>query len=289
MKITDAQIEQLDRKGYVVVPDFLDAATLGEAQRTLALEHPTRETYHADPAKYGRYQESQFAGLTLFPYKDWGLNQLPVYPDLIDAAERFLGSEDLEIYKVELWAKYSGGINYDQPHHRDYGNHTLCVPSTDGRHRQLTTFILLSDVGPGDGPTKVIPLDQSQDVPLVPTYQDDGALLDRELAATGSAGSLLMYRTDVLHRGSAMIGDRTARFAMLVDFQQRGWPWQGKMSWPIYASRPEMNAALSRMTPRQRDLFNWPAPGSDYWTEQTLRDTAKRYPHMDMSPYRMPA
>ena len=39
------------------------------------------------------------------------------------------------------------------------------------------------------------------------------------------------------------------------------------------------------MTPRQRDLFGWPPPGSDYWNEQTLRDVAARYPHMDMTPY----
>jgi hypothetical protein len=34
----------------------------------------------------------------------------------------------LSLYKVELWAKYSGAANYDQPLHRDFGNHTLVVP-----------------------------------------------------------------------------------------------------------------------------------------------------------------
>ncbi|OJF90286.1 phytanoyl-CoA dioxygenase family protein [Pararhizobium antarcticum] len=224
--------------------------------------------------------------MALFPYPTWDLNLLPVYPDLIDAAERFLGTEDLEIYKVELWAKYSGAINYDQAHHRDYGNHTLAVPSMDGRHRQMTTFILLSDVTLEDGPTKVVPLELTRDLPLVPDRLPMGEYFDREVSITGKAGSLMIYRTDVLHRGSNITGAERSRFAMLVDFQKRGWGWQGRMSWPDRALKPEMNNALSRMTPRQRDLFNWPAQGSEYWNDQTLRDVAARYPNMDLSPYR---
>jgi len=73
---------------------------------------------------------------------------------------------------------------------------------------------------------------------------------------------------------------------MLVDFQERGWRWQGKMSWPHHAGRHEMIDALERMTPRERDLFGWPPPGSEYWNEQTLADVGARYPRMDMTPYR---
>ena len=52
----------------------------------------------------------------------------------------------MHLYKVELWAKYSGASNYDQPLHRDYGSHSLVVPRRDGGYQQLTTFIFLSDV-----------------------------------------------------------------------------------------------------------------------------------------------
>lgn len=34
-------------------------------------------------------------------------------------------------------------------------------------------------------------------------------------------------------------------------------------------------------------LFGFPAPGEEYWDTQTLRDVGKRYPHMDMTPYRL--
>jgi hypothetical protein len=95
----------------------------------------------------------------------------------------------------------------------------------------------------------------------------------------------MIYKTDVLHRGSDFGAPGRSRFAMLIDYQQRGWRWNGKMSWPHHAGSQHMAAALSAMTPRQRDLLGFPPPGSEYWNAQTLRDVAARYPDMDMSPY----
>jgi hypothetical protein len=208
-----------------------------------------------------------------------------VHPDLVDAAERFLASRDIEIYKVELWAKYAGAIDYDQMHHRDFGNHTLVVPRADGRHVQMTTFLLLSDVTELDGPTKLVPLKDSAAYPLTPRQLPMGELFDKEISAEAPAGSLLIYKTDVLHRGSDFRAPGRSRFAMLVDFQERGWRWNGKMSWPDHAERAGMTEAMVRMSPRERDLFGWPPAGSDYWNAQTLRDVALRYPDIDLTPY----
>jgi hypothetical protein len=285
MRVPDRQLAEVWDRGFTVVEGFLDPATLAAAQAALWAVFPRPEDYFADPARHPDYAASQFAGLKLFPYPSWDLNRLAVHPDLVDAAERFLRSADLEIYKVELWAKYAGAVDYDQPHHRDFGNHTLVVPRLDGVHAQMTTFILLSDVTELDGPTRLVPLEHTREVPLIPRRLPMGALFDREVAATGPAGSLLIYKTDVLHRGSDFGAPGRSRFAMLVDFQERGWRWNGKMSWPNQANSPHMTEAMVRMTPRERDLFGWPPPGSEYWNAQTLRDVAARYPGMDMRPY----
>lgn len=247
--------------------------------------YPRPEDYFADPAKHPKFAGSQFAGLRNFPYRDWALSRLPVYTDLVDAAERFLGRRDIEIYKVELWAKYAGAVNYDQPHHRDFGNHTLVVPRLDGLNPQMTTFILLSDVTAADGPTKIVPVEHTRDIPLTPAQMPMGELFDKEVAATAPAGSLMIYRTDVMHRGSDFTAAGRSRFAMLVDFQAKGWPWRGKMSWGHHAQMPGMTQAMTRMSVRERDLFGWPAPGNEYWNAQTLRDVAERYPEMDLTPY----
>jgi hypothetical protein len=285
MRVPDKNLAEIWDQGYTLMEGFLDRDTLAEAQGALWDVFPKPEDYFADPSQHPRYAKSQFAGVKLFPYPAWPLNRIAVYPDLIDAAERFLGAEDIEIYKVELWGKYSGAIDYDQMHHRDFGNHTLVVPSLDRRHAQMTTFILLSDVTEADGPTKVVPLKHTRELPLVPAQQPFGAFFDEEVSVTGPAGSLFVYKTDVLHRGSNFTGQGRSRFVMLVDLQARGWRWNGKMSWPDHADRPGFNDAMVNMTPRQRDLFGWPPIGSDYWTDQTLRDVAARYPGMDLTPY----
>ncbi|HVJ56131.1 MAG TPA: phytanoyl-CoA dioxygenase family protein [Aliidongia sp.] len=286
MRVSDAKLAEVRERGFATIEGFLDSETLAEAQAALWRMHPRPEEYFADPGKYPRYGRSQFAGINLFPYEHWALNRVGVYPDLIDAAERLLGSADLDIYKIELWAKYAGAIDYAQPHHRDYGNHTLVVPRRDGLHMQMTTFILLSDVTEADGPTCLVPLEHSQHLPFTPSYLEAGALRGKEVAATGPAGSLMIYRTDVFHRASSFAAPDRARFAMLVDFAERGWRWHGKLAWPNQANNKGMVEAMVRMTPRQRDLFGWPPAGSDYWNEQTLADVAERYPGMDMSPYR---
>src|SRR5690348_13000026 len=122
MRVPDRKLAEVWDQGFTIVEGFLDPDTLAAAQEALWRVHARPEDYFADPEKYPQYADSQFSGIKIFPYAEWGLNALPVYPDLTDAAERLLGSHDLEIYKIELWAKYSGAVDYDQPHHRDYGN-----------------------------------------------------------------------------------------------------------------------------------------------------------------------
>lgn len=285
MRIPDAKLAEVKDRGFTVVESFLDAETLAAARDALWLTFPLPEEYFAHPDKYPEFGKSQFSGLRVFPFKSWEINRLAIYPDLVDAAERLLGTTDIELYKSELWAKYSGAINYDQFHHRDYGNHSLVVPRADGRNMQMTTFLLLSDVTEADGPTKVVPLDHTRDIPLGKNHVGMGEMFDREVAVTGPAGSLMIYKTDVFHRGSDFKGPNRSRFAVLTDFQARGVRWQGKMSWPDRGGQPAMSEALTKMSPRQRDLFGWPPVGSDYWNAQTLHDVAVRYPDMDLAPY----
>ena len=57
------------------------------------------------------------------------------------------------------------------------------------------------------------------------------------------------------------------------------------MAWADHTLKPGWKEAMVKMTPRQRDLFGWPAPGDPYWNAQTLSDVALRYPGIDLSPY----
>ena len=157
MHVPDDFLDAVRTQGFAIMEGFLDPDEVGAVREALFGIYPRPEQYFADPDSYRHLVASQFSGLTVAPFESRTLNRLAVHPDLVDAAERFCGTADLQVYKIELWAKYSGTVDYDQPHHRDYGNHNMVVPRADGRWPQLTSFILLSDVTEADGPTRVVP------------------------------------------------------------------------------------------------------------------------------------
>jgi hypothetical protein len=285
MRLSDATLTEVRERGFALVEGFLRHDDLAAAQEALWLHFPRPQDYFADPPAFDRYAASQFAGVEEFPYRSWSLNRLAVHPDLVDAAERYLQTTELHLYKVELWAKYAGAVNYDQPLHRDYGSHSLVVPRPEPRYTQLTTFIYLSDVTEEDGPTRIVPYEDGKDVPYTPLYLPFGSLADAEVACTGPAGSLLLYRTDILHRGSEMTGPGRSRFSILADYQVRGTTWGGKMAWSK-ASPERWARFIPQCSARERDLFGFPRPGDPYWSEETLAGVAARYPGIDLSPYR---
>jgi hypothetical protein len=283
--IPDELLEVVRTEGYAVLPGFLSADELAAAQEGMFTEFPRPEEYFADPDRFSHLVKHQFAGLKLGPFDSWALTRLAFHPDLVDAAERFCGTTDLDLYKIEAWGKYSGAVDYDQAPHRDYGNHSLVVPRRDLRWPQLTTFILLSDVTDEDGPTKVVPRGFGDSTPLFPHRLEVGRFADEEVPITGPAGTIFMYTTDVIHRGSAMTGTNRSRFVLLADYAARGNPWMGKMSWPGLANRPAFVSLMANTTPRERDLFGFPPPGHEYWNEQTRADVADRWPGIDLTPY----
>jgi hypothetical protein len=287
MRVPDATLDEVRHQGFSLLEGFLTPDELRPARDALWKHFPRPADYFADPATPGhaRFAGSQFGGVEEFPYRSWDLNRLAVHPDLVDAAERYLETTDLHLYKVELWAKYAGAVDYTQPLHRDYGSHSLVVPRPEARYQQITTFIYLSDVTEVDGPTVIVPYGAGKDVPYTPLYIPFGELAESEVRCIGPAGSLLVYRTDILHRGSNFTAEGRSRFSILVDFQVRGTTWGGKMAWPKQS--PERWAKfIPQCTVRQRDLFGFPRPGDPYWNEQTLAGVAQRYPGIDLTPYR---
>ncbi len=56
---------------------------------------------------------------------------------------------------------------------------------------------------------------------------------------------------------------------------QYGGPWHG--------ASPEH---LAQLSPWSRSAIGWPMPGNRYWTEKNIAAVAKRYPGIDMHPYR---
>ena len=129
MRVSDAALDEVRDRGFSLMEGFLaprGAARPPEMRSGSTSRGP--RSISPTPRRIARYAASQFAGVEEFPYRSWDLNRLAFHPDLVDAAERYLETTDLHLYKVELWAKYAGAVDYDQPLHRDYGSHSLVVP-----------------------------------------------------------------------------------------------------------------------------------------------------------------
>ena len=284
--LTQEQLDRFGADGFVLVPDVLSADELATLQEGVWQNVPSPAQYFADPTAYTQLTDNPFAGLTNFPWASPDLNRLVAHPRILSIVRQVLGVDDIRLYKGELWAKYAGNTDYDQHHHRDFGNHTLVVPSTERQWMQVTTFIYLCDVEEGNGPTAVVPKRYSADIPLGQRRTQPGELRDHEILACAPAGTMLLYSTEVFHRATSMKSPTASRFTVLADYKAADAPWTNKHAFGHLGQRPEMIEFVTNVDPATRTLLDVPAPGHPYWTEQTIADMEVRYPGIDMAPYR---
>ena len=246
----DATLDEVRERGFALVEGFLAPDELTAAQQALWLHFPTPEDYFADPAAYRRVRDEPVRRGRGVPLPVVGPQPSGLPPRSGRRRRALPGYHRAASLQGRAVGQVRRRSDYDQPLHRDYGSHSLVVPRHDGRYQQLTTFIFLSDVTEEDGPTRIVPFERGKDVPFTPLYIEFGALADAEVPAVGPAGSLLIYRTDILHRGSNLTGAGRSRFSLLADYQARGTTWGGKMAWPKQA--PQRWAKLMPQCTRAR-------------------------------------
>ena len=75
---------------------------------------------------------------------------------------------------------------------------------------------------------------------------------------TGPAGTLFTFRTDVLHRGSRMSGERSTRFALLADYDVWAPRWTGRVAWAERSDAPDWFEIVERASPRERSVSGSP-------------------------------
>ncbi|MEY2552777.1 MAG: hypothetical protein QOC57_637 [Ilumatobacteraceae bacterium] len=284
--LNDDQLQQFNEIGFVVVPDVLDATEAATLLNAAWEQFPSPEQYFADPATYAHFTNTPFSGLANFPWTSPALNRLIANPRILSIVRQILGLDDIRLYKGELWAKYAGNADYDQHHHRDFGNHTLAVPTVERRWMQVTTFTYLCDVGAANGATAAVPKEFSHDIPLGQRRTEPGELREHEVLACGKAGSTLFYSTEIFHRATSMKEPGASRFTVLADYKAADANWTNKQAFGHLGQRPEMIELVTNVDADTRTLLEIPAPGHAYWTDQTIADMQVRYPGIDMAPYR---
>ncbi len=280
--------------GWCLTEGLFPGEAVTAAQAALPALFPTAADFAADrdPERNRVFRVDSHLVMPRFPFEDSALNDLVLHDRVIDLAEAFLGHGDLRLYQAMASAKYSGGaLDDEQLLHADYGNHTLVVPRHDPGYQQVEMFIYLSDVTP-DSATRMVSRRLTSTIPVERTYlstDNYAELYAAEVPATGPAGSVLVYRPDVYHRGVRMHAPGAARFMLHVSYKPAGTDWLNAHALPSAAEDLAWHRFMQRTNERQLTVLGFPAPGHPYWTEETLAGVAARYPLLDLSPWRVAA
>ncbi len=284
-----------DTVGWCVIEDVIPPDDLAGAQEALAEVFPTADEFAdgVDPLRNAAFLTEAGAPRPPFPFQHDALNRVALHDVIIDLAEQFLTIDDPRLYQASLSAKYADAApDYEQLLHVDYANHTLVVPRTDVGFQHVTMFIYLSDVTPDTGATRFVSREHTAEIPVERTYlhlEEYAHLYQLEEAASGTAGSVLVYRPDVFHRGVPLRVPRTARFVLPVAFKPAAADWIGHHAFPVHGEDMAWHRFMRHATLRQLTALGFPRPGDPYWTAETLAGVAARYPSLDLGPWRAAA
>lgn len=289
MRISDQQIEQYLRHGYVIVPGFLNKLGLKQATEGMLKYFPTDTELRQTPQRYGAIFEEPEHLQVEFPFAPDALNEISTHVDLIAFVERVLGTRDVLLSQAAIWAKYAGTGDFDQGLHLDYQGNTLVVPRDDGAFRQVNMILYYTDVTPDLGPTMVVSQEKTRDVPMWPTHaprKGMAELYKHERPVLARAGDLLIFSMRTWHRASDMTTSTGARFSHHFVWRAAQHAFQGYHQWSSRGENPEMQRFIERTTPRKREVVGFPPPGHEYWNAESLAAVKLRYPKMDMRPYK---
>ncbi len=279
---------QLKRQGYTVVPKFLMPVEIAAARANMLRYFPSPEELAAAPQRYGAILEEAEYQQIEFPYAGDALNNIATHPRIISFVESLLGDREIMLSQSAIWAKYAGTGSFEQPMHVDFEGNTLVYPRDDGPFRQVNMILYYTDVDDTMGPTCVVPTGRKPDElwpPFRPRTQYSG-LYRREKKVLIDAGGLLIFSMSTFHRASEMLAEHGVRFTHHLVYRSARFPFAGYNQWSRFGEKPEMRRFLEQATPRQREAIGFPAQGHPYWNQETLAGVARRYPRMDMTPYR---
>lgn len=288
--LTPGQRRAWQEDGWCVLAGAVPSDRLEGCQRAAARLFPTAEAMAGPPeGRDGRWSTWD-ADWPEFPFRSRSLNALVVSDLVIDLATDLLGTDDVRMYLALASAKYAGQPSgFNRLFHTDFPNHTLTVPRPEPGYHQVELFVYLNDVGPENGATRFVSRRLTRAIPVEEhtlNLDDHAHLYERDGDATAPAGSIVVYRPDVYHRSLDFTDPAQARFMLHVSYKSAAMEWGGYQAWPFKGLSGEWHNFVQGASPRQLAVLGFPEPGHPFWTEDTLDGVARRYPGLDLSPWR---
>ena len=275
-KLTDAHIDELDREGFIIVPDFVSGDQLKTLQAAQRRALPTWEKNKDNPPQ----DQSGNSLLVCFPHEEIELYKAAMDEESIAFARKWLKTEAIHMRVGCLIARYpghsSGGTGFDDSNlHIDNGNNSLLPMSEDLREfGQIGFWIHLEDVEEDQAPLRLIPKkygkDMTQCVPLV-----------------CKGGTLCIFTNFTWHSASAYTRQDGQRFTFGYSFGRADHYWEGFRHYTqLGKGAPVFQEFIGSLTAEQRQLWRFLPAGHAYYTEQTLALLEEQYPGWNSAEYR---
>lgn len=291
-RFTAEHVREWRETGFVRIEGFLDADEIAPiVQDYEELYGGRREDKAPDrPDIRGQFNEFQFRNIHTLPYPaSVATNLISLHPALIDFARALLGVDKVHLYQSHTWAKFTGGADYEQPHHCDFSNHTLTVPSDNVSERTVDFIMYFTDVTDAHGALHYVTKPDAEAVlgrnsVFATSETAQAGLRAREKSAAGPAGTLVAHSIDTFHRGTNLTAENGHRYTMTAGYKAAGNESIGYHVWQVSAGR-NWAPILASGTPEQLECLGIPLPGHPFWNERTLKLTQARWPDWDMKPY----
>ena len=265
---------------------------------------PSADDFHdnVDADRNARFRD-EYGGITNFPFPSTELNLLAIHPRLIELAEALLETGQLRVDSIEAWRNHRRGEL------RAVAPSGLSQPLVTGSRSRPTratgrSVRLSLRRAARVGAAAPRPSQSTGPMPAIPNWypRSDGCsdpqhpawisttgrpdLYDVEVGASGAAGTVVAYRIETFHRGTALVLPRgaAARFTSAsAPLTPIGSPDAGGPTPQIEGTG---STSCVPRPPRQLELFGFPPPGHPYWTDETMTGMAQRYPGLDLALWR---
>ncbi len=238
----EALAGSIDNHGFAYMPAVLDAAEVAELRSRIDVLEP-------DPHAFDRRSGYDKHINVVFNRDAFFLRFLDEAP-VVDVAEAILGT-DCHIIGMTAWM--TGPGRPDQRLHADYLPVELAEDLLMAGRVRVPVFVAtahyyLDDLYEALGPTKFVP--GSHRSGRKPREREHGWRDREEQSVLCAAGDVLLFRSDVWHRGSANTGANT-RYLLQVHFAQR----MIAQKFPPYLRFRFNQEILAQASPRQRRLL----------------------------------
>ena len=133
-QLTDAHIDELQERGYVIVPNFLDEEQrkkIASAVRNIL--KPWDEIREAPPQDRSDFR--------IIPFTESILNEAAINHDAIHFARQWFRTDHIHFRPRSCLVRYPGFKWPSASAHLDNGNNSLLPPTDDRTHKQIWFWI----------------------------------------------------------------------------------------------------------------------------------------------------